>query len=169
MGADQQPRAIPIQDVADQGRLVPHRPIASGGDMDITPMIDITFLLLIFFLVATRLDTQGSVELPPAQHGTAVAARSAVILTITHGVSGGVQIYKGDGTEPANMLRTTDLAQQEEEIAAYVDAELNSDRPKQHVLIKAERDVQHQDVTRVTRAVGQVSDVSLYFAVYEIP
>ena len=34
--------------------------------MDITPMIDVTFLLLIFFIVASRLDTQMVVDLAKA-------------------------------------------------------------------------------------------------------
>ncbi len=42
-------------DVIDDRPLVARRPL-DDSEMDITPMIDITFLLLIFFLVAARLD-----------------------------------------------------------------------------------------------------------------
>ena len=45
-------------------------------------MIDITFLLLIFFLVATRMDPRANIELPKARTGAAVSARNAVVFTV---------------------------------------------------------------------------------------
>ena len=63
----------------------PRRNRDDDCEMDITPMIDITFLLLIFFLVAARLDEDTPVELPPARHGTAVAVKSSVIITLAEG------------------------------------------------------------------------------------
>jgi biopolymer transport protein ExbD len=140
----------------------------SDGDMDITPMIDITFLLLIFFLVATRMDPQANVELPKARNGAAVSARNAVVFTVTRGDGEQALVYKGDSTDPSNRLSITDLAEQEKDITAYVEAGLNAALPKQHVLIKAEPEVKHREVARVAKAVGQVPDVPLYVAVYEV-
>ncbi len=85
-------------DVDDDDRPIqlPKRPLQEA-DMDITPMIDITFLLLIFFLVASRMDADIQVSLPPARHGTAVATKNSVILTVAQGTGGQARIYKGDG------------------------------------------------------------------------
>ena len=47
--------------------------------MDMTPMIDITFLLLIFFLVSSHPDQATSIALPKAQHGDAVSQRIDVL------------------------------------------------------------------------------------------
>ena len=52
-------------------------------EMDITPMIDITFLLLIFFLVAAKMESQGALELPPARYGTPVSAKNSVVLIVS--------------------------------------------------------------------------------------
>ena len=58
---DRQQTAIPIDEALDGSMRLVHRPMPNDGDMDITPMIDITFLLLIFFLVATRMDTESAI------------------------------------------------------------------------------------------------------------
>ena len=59
--------------------------------------------------------------------------------------------------------------EQETEIMAYVESGMRDALPKQHVLIKAEREGRHREVARVAKAVGQVPDVPLYVAVYEVP
>ena len=41
-------------------------------EMDITPMIDITFLLLIFFLVCSTADQETTIEMAKARHGKGV-------------------------------------------------------------------------------------------------
>ena len=64
---------------------------------------------------------------------------------------------------------TNDLAGQEREIVAYVEAGLHGLAAKQHVVIKAEREVKHREVARVAKAVSQIPSVTLYIAVYEVP
>ncbi len=64
--------------VEDKVELAEDLPIAIRGratedfEMDITPMIDITFLLLIFFLVCSTADQDTAIELAKARHGKAV-------------------------------------------------------------------------------------------------
>ncbi len=164
---DQGPR-ITIQPLEDEAYLWPQRPNVIEGEMDITPMIDMTFLLLIFFLVGTRMDTQASVQLPEARHGTAAATNSAVILTIVQGEGQRARVYQGDGTAAANQFSATDVADEQRQIAAYVQEQLNAVVPKQHVLIKAERHVKHREVARVAQAVARTADVPLYVAVFEV-
>ena len=55
------------------------------GDLDITPMIDITFLLLIFFLVSSKMDQDAAVDLPPAKNGMGVVNNQAVLLILRKG------------------------------------------------------------------------------------
>ena len=159
----------------DDGRvLLPKRRIEGDAEMDITPMIDITFLLLIFFLVASKLEAEAMVELPSARHGTAVTTGNSVILTVARGGgSRSALIYKGNGKADQNLIRTADLGDQQQEIADYVQQGLNSVPPRENVLIKAERGVKHREVARVARAVGTVDDVhrnnvELHVAVLEV-
>lgn len=51
---------------------IPHRPRSRGLGFNMTPMIDITFLLVVFFLVAShwsRQETDVELNLPTAQSG----------------------------------------------------------------------------------------------------
>lgn len=137
-------------------------------EMDITPMIDITFLLLIFFLVASKMDEAAALNLPPARHGIPVGARNAVVISVKKG--GGdadAKIYRGENLKAADLFKG-DLVQQEEAITAYVDEQIETNTELHYVLIKAEEDVKHADVARVAKAVGKSENAQqLYVAVME--
>lgn len=146
---------------------VRRRAIGGGADMDITPMIDITFLLLIFFLVASRMEDDAVIDLPPARHGTAVAARNAATLTVVPGSGDQAIIYLGDGQTPETMLDVTNHRQQHEQIRRHVASQMAGSNAKAHVILKADRGLKHREVARIAKAVGQATDVPLYVAVLE--
>ena len=138
------------------------------SEMDITPMIDMTFLLLIFFLVASKMDASANVKLPPARHGMAVVEKTSVILTLAAGEGGKAAIYKGNGVVPANQIRASDVEAEESEVTAYVENELATSG-KQNVLIKAEKGIKHREVSRISKAATKPEDVQqLYVAVLEV-
>ena len=161
-----QPDVDYMLDTVDEPlHFVRHRQ-RQDAEMDITPMIDITFLLLIFFLVATRISNQGIVDLPMAQHGTAVSTKHAVVLTVASHGGEDATIYKGDGAFPDTMLTASDLNDQQKEMEEYIDHGIHIDG-KQHVLVKAAANVKHRDVARVARAAGDATVALLYVAVLE--
>ena len=136
-------------------------------EMDITPMIDITFLLLIFFLVASKMDQAAALKLPPARHGLAVGARNAVVISVLGGGADGALIYRGEKLASGDLFKG-DPVQQEEAITAYVDQQIEANTDLQYVIIKAEGDVKHADVARVAKAVGKSESAQqLYVAVLE--
>jgi len=159
------PRKEHVVDVADDQPVIRRRQ-SGDSEMDITPMIDITFLLLIFFLVAARLEEDTPVELPPARHGTAVAIKSSVILTVAAGGGDLAEIYEGDGKAADRLISSRDLEAQEAAIVAYIEEEVAGG--KESVLIKAEKGVKHRDVARVSTAVGKAGNGELYVAVLEV-
>ena len=57
-------------------------PLKQEDEVDMTPMIDCVFLLLIFFLVSSIPDTKTAVKLPPARHGAAADPSIAVFVTV---------------------------------------------------------------------------------------
>jgi biopolymer transport protein ExbD len=154
-----------VLNVAEDEVVFRPRRRLDDADMDITPMIDITFLLLIFFLVASRMNTEAVIELPPTRYGTAVSAKNAAIVTVAKGAAEDAMIYKGDGKVSDTLIKSTDAAQQEDEIVDYVAEQLKT---RQHVLIKAERGVKHREVSRVAKAVGRAADSQLFVAVLEV-
>jgi biopolymer transport protein ExbD len=144
--------------------VLPRRPVQDTAEMDITPMIDITFLLLIFFLVCSTTSSQTAVELPRARHGTGVSDRTSVILTVAdRGGKNSALVYLGDGRQGTPLPDDEDL--QAAQITQAVEQGLQ--QGKSTVLIKAEKGVKHGDVWRVETAAGQVEGVGLYVAVIE--
>lgn len=147
------------------------RPAASAtaeAEMDITPMIDCTFLLLIFFLVASHMDSAIHIELPPAKHGGTVVMKESVVLTVVKGTGEFAQVYRGDGIEAKNIFAASNVVEQEEAIAKYVESEALGPPPKRYVLIKAEADVKHGDVARVQKAAARADVEQLYVGVMEV-
>jgi biopolymer transport protein ExbD len=138
-------------------------------EMDITPMIDITFLLLIFFLVAAKLESPASIDLPPARYGKPVVGKNAVALLVTRG--GGQRVVVTTGHD--ERIPPRDLLAQEERITEYVRKGLAGrppfESPKDHVLIKAERTVRTGEVNRVFKAAGKAREgQQLHIAVLEV-
>ena len=134
---------------ADDGEdVVKPRPAEMDNEMDITPMIDITFLLLIFFLVSSKMTAEQAVDLPKARHGGVVAGKESVILIMKRGTGDQADVQKADGT-----AFSLDLEQQNAEIAEYVQQGI--DAGKQHVIIKAEGSVRHGEVGRVSEAISE--------------
>ena len=139
------------------------------AEMDITPMIDITFLLLIFFLVASKMDPSAQVTLPKASYGMPIPEKDSVVLIITPGSADNVLVAGADGTEFSK-----DPADQERQIAEYVENGFNgakqfSGKPKTQVLLKADPTVKHKEIARISMAIvkSSVKVPSLNIAVLE--
>ncbi|HYW78089.1 MAG TPA: biopolymer transporter ExbD [Thermoguttaceae bacterium] len=147
------------------GPAIARRPVKDTADLDITPMIDITFLLLIFFLVASTADVQDSVKLPGARHGKGVSQKTAIIITVAErGGPGSALVYLGDGTKGEPL--PDDPSVQQEQIARAVQESVDAGKPT--VLVKAARGVLHREVSRVAAAAGLVDDIQLHMAVMEV-
>jgi biopolymer transport protein ExbD len=147
--------------------FVRRRRKAEEAEMDITPMIDCTFLLLIFFLVTSRMNAETPIDLPPARHGGAVVEKESIIITVAKGEGTQALIYKGDTTNPDRLLEGANAVEQEEALTRYVEQQANTSPPKRYVLIKGAKGVKHRDVARVAKAAGAAEVDQLYVAVLE--
>lgn len=149
----------------DEERVTFRRPARETPEMDITPLIDMTFLLLIFFLVCTTAALEGAVELPPARYGTAVGPADAVVITIADRPKAKLPaVYLADGKRGSPLPDSVDA--QEEAIVRAVEEGVA--RGKSLVLIKAERTVKEGEVVRVAMAASRVPGVRLHIAVMEV-
>ena len=60
------------------------RPRREAVEVNLTPLIDVVFLLLIFFMVSTTFETRQALELSlPVSESSAPLARSPVTLSVT--------------------------------------------------------------------------------------
>lgn len=126
-------------------------------EMDITPMIDITFLLLIFFLVASKIDDSASVAIPVTEFGDSAAPQDAVIITIAESGEEMADVFLGEGTGAAIQAGGADRDSQREEIVDYIVADVAGSPNKYMVMIMAEKRVTQGEVDRVAQAVTEAN------------
>jgi len=126
------------------------------GELDITPMIDVTFLLLAFFVVVSNMDPQKAMDLPPASYGDSVPDKNCVTLVVTSDESGeGFVIYKGRAMDEKSIVPAGDPDDIEAAIGDYVEDQLSKFPTLEYVMIKAEGDVTTGTVEMVKRGVAQ--------------
>jgi len=154
-----------ISESSSAAPLVRKRTLREEVEMDITPMIDITFLLLIFFLVCSTPDQQSAIELPTARHGKGVGERNSVIITLSDEGVDSAPVYLADGKVESERL-PEDPEQQKEMIRAAIEKG-RREEGKEDVLIKADRNVASREVSRVIKAVSAVEGTKIHLAVLE--
>ncbi len=111
---------------------------ADDGELDVTPMIDVTFLLLAFFVVVSKMDPQANVPLPKASYGLAISEKETVTIILTVDESGKEpNIFLGTGMQEEELVPPGDEEDRQQLIADYVEKELTNNPSKNAVLIKA--------------------------------
>lgn len=120
-------------------------------EMDITPMIDITFLLLIFFVVCSTMDPSKTGKIPEAMMGLSVLADESAVIFIEPDGKAKVIVKRSSGTE---FSRDEDA--QVSEIVDYLTEEMERSlgKAKRYVMIFTDQDVAVQHVKRVQTIVG---------------
>lgn len=140
---------LPIEEGEPELVALPSRP-PMDDEMDITPMIDMTFLLLIFFVLTSKMTGEKSYDTPPAKNGTTVVSKNCVSIVVMRGTGESPTVARGDGT-----LFAEDPELQSAEISEYVQLELESGR-KTEVLIRAEGNVTAGQLNKVKQSISEV-------------
>lgn len=126
------------------------------GELDITPMIDITFLLLAFFVVVSKMDPQAAVDLPPASFGESVQDKECVVLIVAKAESGvKTNFYAGRSKTSEFEIMATEPEEIEDAIGSFVQDELSAHPELSSILIKAEGNVRVGDVELAKRGVAR--------------
>lgn len=143
--------------------LVPRRSIHDEAKFDITAMIDLVFMMNIFFLVTTVTAALSEIDLPAARHCAPADRDTSVIFTIMAGANRGPgQLTIDEGND---VLSMADIDVHEQRIRDAVEAGVRADRKT--VLIKAEKHVRLRDVVRVGSVAVSVPGTELKVAVVE--
>ena len=124
----------------------------SDTDINITPLIDVVFLLLIFFMVSTTFERESELKitLPEASEEQVETKPDLILVRI----DANEQIYIGDKplvNTKASTIRAA-LKEQAQEL---------TDPP---VIIRADAEVSHQTVIKVMDAARQSGLVNITFA-----
>ncbi len=131
------------------------------ADLDFTSLIDVVFLLLIFFMVTSTMRGTPDIDVPRAKFGTGVADRQATVITILRNPATNYEtavILLGDGRGPESEI---------EGVRAYVEEGVRARRTQ--VIIKAERDVPHGFVQQVAKQVAGIEGIQFNIGVQDKP
>ena len=125
-------------------------------DLDITPLIDVVFLLLIFFMVSTTFDhnSEINITLPSSSKEVTEAKPDAVNI----GLDAQGNVYINDKSLVNAQLETIK--------AALSDALVGLNEPP--IIISADSNATHQSVVRVMDAARQLGLVKITFATQEL-
>jgi biopolymer transport protein ExbD len=142
--------------------LLPRQPQREPPEFDITAMVDLVFMMNIYFLVTFVTVSMSQVDLPAASHAAPLDADASVILTVVGGEGQPAVVYLGD-REKGVPIRG--LERQEERVRVAVEEGLAAG--KSEVLLKAEKKVRLGDLFRISAAASSVEGVKLNVAVME--
>jgi biopolymer transport protein ExbD len=133
---------------------LPHR--RAGVQINMTPMIDVTFLLIIFFLLSSHLaqqETQLELDLPLASSGRHAAESERPRLSVNVRTDGGVMLGSTQA-KPGEMERRLQIERQR----------LGSDL---EVRVRADRSVPFRAVEPVLLACAEAGIWNVTFAVFK--
>ena len=124
------------------------------AELDITPMIDVVFLLLIFFMVTSTMQPSADLEIPAAKHGIGLETdKTTVIIVRNPGSEGEVPVIVLENGNEISLEEVTSEIQQ-----------LMQNNISQ-VIIKADGRVTLGFVQEVIKAVTSVEGVGFSLAV----
>lgn len=145
--------------------LAVRRPALEDPHFDITAMVDLVFMMNIFFLVTWVQAALAEIDLPTARHCVAADIEKSVTVTLLAGPDRQTPvIYLGEARKTA---RPIELSEVETVVRAAVEKGLAEKEPKNILLIKAEKQVQIQHTARVASAAQGVEGVKVNLAVVE--
>ncbi len=115
-------------------------------ELELTPMIDVVFQLLIFFMLTGYFATAPRAELPRATAGDATSIEGKIVLDLVPDgpTSDQVLVWMDDKAEPVSVDRLADALR-----------ERMSETGLSEVLVRADRQVRIADLRRVLAAAGQ--------------
>ena len=136
--------------------LRPRRP--ADDEIDMTPMIDCVFLLLIFFIVNFRADQTKAVPIPTAKYGNPVLGLNSVFVTVAAGEGKSTRVYLGDKVDSTLLARSTNALDLEEEIVDYVKRGVEGPGGKKQVIILGDGKLTASQIDQVAKSVGRALD-----------
>lgn len=143
--------------------LFPRKPSDETPEFDITAMVDLVFMMNIYFLVTFVTVALAEVDLPAATHVAPLDGDACVLITLVASGDGQpAAIYIGD-REKGERIGNRD--QIEDRVRAAV--EQGAAEGKTDVLLKAEKSVRLADLFRVSAAASGVEGLKLNVAVME--
>ena len=159
MDAGPAPAASSAPSPFDEEMLVPKKSLVDDARFDVTAMVDLVFMMNIFFLVTWAEMARAEIDLPTARHCVAAQKEQSIVFTVLKGTP--AVVFVGDGTG-SGQLSPNEVDQR---VTAAVEDGVRDG--KDIVLIKAEKDVLLRDVAHLAAVATAVKGTRLMLAVIE--
>jgi biopolymer transport protein ExbD len=143
----------------EENALVARKPLTDDARFDITAMVDLVFMMNIYFLVSWIVAASAEIDLPAARHCIAADPDAAVVVTITAGTP--PTVYLGEA-RPGGGIHPDEV-----EWRLKQASEDGQKEGKTFVLVKAEKLVRLRDLVRISAAACSVKGMKLNLAVME--
>jgi biopolymer transport protein ExbD len=159
MDAGPEPAASAAPSPFDENTLVPRKSLADDARFDVTAMVDLVFMMNIFFLVTWAEMARAEIDLPKAKHCKAAEQSLSIVFTIMNDHA----VFIGDGSGGVSI----NPGEFEQKVTSVVEDGVRDER--NIVLIKAEKDVPLRDVAHLASVATAVKGTQLMLAVIEKP
>jgi biopolymer transport protein ExbD len=143
----------------DEDMLVPKKSLADDARFDVTAMVDLVFMMNIFFLVTWAEMARAEIDLPTARHCAAAEKERSIVLTVLKGSP--AIVFLGDGTGSGQLSP----GEVDQRVTTAVEDGVRDG--KDIVLIKAEKEVLLRDVAHLASVATAVKGTKLMLAVIE--
>lgn len=134
-------------------------------EMDLTPMVDVTFLLLIFFMITASFSLQKSIQVPPPNPDEDGVSQSLQTLDDFREESIIVEIDNNNGI----YVDDTKLSNPSEIVQAILDRRDSEGKPKSELVLSAHKAARHETVVAVVDAANEVGMQKIRLASYKGP
>jgi len=128
---------------------------ADQTDIDITPMIDVTFQLLIFFMVTSTMQGNPPAEVPRSVSGGSIEMAKVITLVIKAPVSADVDPKMEMDDNPITL----------EELRARLGDEAGARPDGFDLMIMADRTVPNRFTGEIEGMIAEISGITYHFAV----
>lgn len=132
-----------------RGWEIPH----SNDNPDLTPMIDIVFLLIIFFMVVANIITADKIKLPlPIAHDAAIPENTGLREVISVTADGSIFI----GATPASLDRVREVVAQNKTLSSHY-----------KIFLRGDAGTPFKHLRDVMQACAEAGVIDIVFATYQ--
>ena len=140
----------------DEG-FVRKKRVMPSTDVDITPMIDLTFQLLIFFMVTSTMQGNPPAVLPASMSGASIETAKVINVVVNPAAVSGEAPQIEINKEPVNL----------EELKLFLEEQAGARSDGIHVMILADYLMKNGDLNEVEVLMSEIPGVTYHFVVQD--
>ena len=126
-------------------------------EIDITPMIDVTFQLLIFFMVTSTMQGNPPADLPPSKSGGSIEVAKVINVVVTPAAVSGEAPQIEINNEAVNL----------DELKLTLEEQASARTDGIHVMLLADRTMKNGDLNEIEVLLSEIPGVTYHFGVQD--